>query len=93
MQTQSSMTSHLVSVTAAPAPGLLSRLTMVLARLEILPLQIYARKRSNSDEPEISDADRLEVDLYLSAECSERRDRLVGLLRTVVGVESVAISR
>ncbi|MDR3440550.1 hypothetical protein [Telmatospirillum sp.] len=90
------LTSHLVSVIAEPDCGLLSRVTTVLARLDILPLQIYARLRQGGDDgSRLTDAGgtHLEVDLYLSADANDRRDRLVGLLQAMVGIESVVMSR
>lgn len=89
------LTTHLVSVVAEPDPGLMARLTGILARLDILPLQIYARLHQNIDSGSgVRDASlaHLEVDLYLAADATERKDRLVGLLRAMVGVESVATS-
>jgi hypothetical protein len=89
------LTSHLVSVIADADPGLMARLTGILARLDILPLQIYARLRQNVDgsaESRDAAAAHLEVDLYLAADAGDRRARLVGLLRAMVGVESVALS-
>jgi hypothetical protein len=79
----------LVSIVADPDPALMARLTGVLARLEILPVQIYARIRQNAEEA----GAHLEVDLYLSVAAADRRERLVALLRAMVGVESVALSQ
>lgn len=89
------LTTHLVSVIADADPGLLARMSGVLARLDILPLQIYSRLRQDIESRNETDADipaHLEIDLYLSADSAGRKDRLVGLLRTMVGVESVAVS-
>jgi hypothetical protein len=91
----STVTTYLVSVIAAPDPGLMARLTGIMARLDILPLQIYARLRQDVDGS-IAQRDgaeaHLEIDLYLSADAADRRDRLIALLRAIVGVESVAAS-
>jgi hypothetical protein len=89
------LTSHLVSVVADADPGLLARLSAILARLDILPLQVYARVHPSIEDGNAG-GDRasahLEIDLYLGAEAADRRDRLAGLLRAMVGVESVAMS-
>ena len=87
------LTSHLVSIVADPDPALMARLTGVLARLEILPVQIYARLRQNAEETVDTACAHLEVDLYLSVAAADRRERLVALLRAMVGVESVALSQ
>ncbi len=90
------LTSHLVSVVAEADSGVMARLTGILARLDVLPLQIYVRLRQNVEgaaEPWNASLAHLEIDLYLAADAAERRDRLVGLLRAMVGVESVATSR
>jgi hypothetical protein len=89
------LTTHLLSVIAEPDPAIMARLAGVLARLDILPVQIYARLRQNvegSAECRDLSMEHLEVDLYLSADVGERRERLAALLRVMVGVESVAMS-
>lgn len=86
-----SLSPVLVSVIAAAEPSLLSRLTVILSRLDILPLQIHSRLLAGDDVQD-EDAAALEIDLYLRAEQAERRDRLVALLRTVIGVERVVVS-
>jgi len=89
------LTTHLVSVIAEPDPCLMARMTGVLARLDVLPVQIYARLRQGVDDTlggrDASTA-YLEIDLYLAADANDRRERLVALLRAMVGVESVAVS-
>jgi hypothetical protein len=89
------LTTHLVSVIAEPDPCLLARVTAVLARLDILPVQIYARLRQAVDDrlgERSASTAYLEIDLYLAVDANDRRERLVALLRAMVGVESVAVS-
>lgn len=87
------LTTHLVSIVADADSGLLARIGGVLARLDILPVQIYSRLRSGMEEDGARDAGkRIEIDLYLSSEAAGRKDRLLALLRVMVGVESVAAS-
>ncbi|PKU25485.1 hypothetical protein [Telmatospirillum siberiense] len=89
------LTTHLVSVVADADPGLLARLSGVLARLEILPLQIYSRLHQDAERrggQADDNSAHLEIDLYLSAASAGNKDRLVALLRAMVGVESVATS-
>jgi hypothetical protein len=88
----SSLTSHVLSIVAEPDPGILARMTVILARLDIMPLQIYSRLHEAAAAFD-GLGRSVEIDLYLSSDCAERRDRLVGLLKGVMGVESVTISR
>lgn len=95
-----------VSVLADAAPDLLPRLTDTLARLDLLPQHVYARLRAgDADAPSPpssppgapSDAARtqdlvMEVDFHLSGDGCGRRDRLIKLFGTVVGVRGVVCS-
>jgi hypothetical protein len=82
-------TSLLVSLVAEPEAGLLSRITVVLARLDLFPLAVYARLRSSRSD---GGPPFVEVDLRLGPDAAERSDRLVALLRGIVGVERVMVA-
>jgi hypothetical protein len=84
-------TSLLVSLVAEPDVGLLSRITVVLARLDLLPIEIYSRLRNPAGQA-ADTSPYLEVDMRLAADGAERGDRLVNLLRSIVGVERVMVS-
>ena len=93
--TPSTLTSHLVSVVAEADPGLLAKMSEALARLDILPLRVYVKLHRDDDGiAEHGDAStaHLEIELYLSSQACDRKDRLVGLLRAMVGVDSVVLS-
>lgn len=75
----------MLSVAADASPGLLSRLMGTLARLDIVPVHVYARRRA--DHP---GEDMLEVDIQLPATASASSERVAAIFRTVVGVHQVA---
>ncbi|TWB38527.1 hypothetical protein [Nitrospirillum pindoramense] len=75
----------MLSVAADASPGLLSRLMGTLARLDIVPLHVYARRRAD-----VPGEDMLEVDIQLPDTASAYSDRVAALFRNVVGVHQVA---
>lgn len=85
-------TSVLVSVIAEADSGLMARLAAIMARLEILPVQIHARRRRDGRPDVGASEERLEIDLYLDDEASDRHARLVALIGQMVGVERVMSS-
>ena len=84
-------TSVLVSLVAEPDAGLLSRIAGALARLDLLPLEICARVRNPAGHGESGSA-YFEVNLRLGPDAAERSERLVSLLRSIIGVERVMAS-
>jgi hypothetical protein len=75
----------MLSVAADASPGLLSRLMGTLARLDIVPLHVYARRRAD-----LPGEDMLEVDIQLPDTASAYSERVAALFRGVVGVHQVA---